>query len=237
MYATAHTQNIFMLKMVLRRGRLLLYLTPRIRCCCSPRTYKTILPTTATTEEKGSRFVGVAWGDVDSAEQAMSLIRDKSVSSASHNCFAYKIGELTRSSDDGEPAGTAGRPLLAAIHGEDLDHVAVLVTRYFGGTKLGTGGLVRAYGDCARVCLRGAPRVDREPMLSYTIGPLPFRSLALIYSLMDRWGAARSSDEEYDEEGNVSVGLSILASKKDLFLSNVSDITGGMAPQAVEDEK
>jgi putative IMPACT (imprinted ancient) family translation regulator len=77
---------------------------------------------------------------------------------ASHNCFAYKIGAEFRSTDDGEPGGTAGRPILRAIETEGLDHVCVLIIRYFGGTKLGAGGLVRAYGGAARECLRASER-------------------------------------------------------------------------------
>jgi putative IMPACT (imprinted ancient) family translation regulator len=77
---------------------------------------------------------------------------------ANHNCWAYRIGGLYRSSDDGEPAGTAGRPILSAIDGQDLDRVIVVVSRWFGGIKLGAGGLIRAYGGAAAECLRAAPR-------------------------------------------------------------------------------
>jgi putative IMPACT (imprinted ancient) family translation regulator len=70
-----------------------------------------------------------------------------------------RVGQDYRSSDDGEPAGTAGRPILAAIDGQGFDRVAVVVTRWYGGIKLGAGGLVRAYGGAAAECLRTAPRV------------------------------------------------------------------------------
>lgn len=74
---------------------------------------------------------------------------------ATHNCWAYKVGAQYRFSDDGEPAGTAGRPILSAIEAQHLDRVMVVVTRYFGGIKLGVGGLVRAYGGWPRnVCGR-----------------------------------------------------------------------------------
>lgn len=214
-----------MIRITLHRAKLPLPLTHR---CYSAKSYMTIsTPTRTTTVEKGSRFVAMAWGNIHSPEQAMALIRQQADSAATHNCFAYKIGDITRSSDDGEPAGTAGRPILAAIQGEKLDHVACLVTRFYGGTKLGTGGLVRAYGDCARTCLRGAPRIERESTVSFELGPIPFRSLALIYSLMDRWGGGRSSEEEYDQDGNATVVVSILASKEEEFLSSVRDIMSG----------
>ena len=191
-------------------------------------SYKTIaITTTATTEEKGSKFVAIAWGSIDSPEAAIGLVQSKSDPSASHNCWAYRIGDVTRSSDDGEPSGTAGRPILSAILAEELDHVLVLVTRFFGGTKLGTGGLARAYGESARVCIRGAPLVKKEAMLSFELGPLAYREVSIVYSLLDRWGGTRSSDESYDEQGNVSVVISILADKEDGFRLSVKDITGG----------
>jgi hypothetical protein len=83
----------------------------------------------------------------------------RSPTDATHNCWAWRIGGDYRSSDDGEPAGTAGRPILAAIDGQGFDRVMVVVTRWFGGIKLGAGGLVRAYGGAAAECLRTAPRV------------------------------------------------------------------------------
>lgn len=83
---------------------------------------------------------------------------------ANHNCWAYRIGDDHRSSDDGEPSGTAGRPILAAIDGQGLDRVLVVVARWFGGIKLGAGGLVRAYGGVAAECLRTAPR---RPIVRY----------------------------------------------------------------------
>jgi uncharacterized YigZ family protein len=87
---------------------------------------------------------------------------------ASHHCWAWRLGESYRSSDDGEPAGTAGRPILAAIDGQGLRDVLVVVSRWFGGIKLGSGGLVRAYGGTAAECLRLASRrllVERVPLL------------------------------------------------------------------------
>ena len=75
-----------------------------------------------------------------------------------HNCWAWKIGAQYRSSDDGEPGGTAGRPILAAIEAQDCDQVVVLVIRWYGGIQLGTGGLARAYGGGANKCLQQAAK-------------------------------------------------------------------------------
>ncbi|MEA3407979.1 MAG: YigZ family protein [Chloroflexota bacterium] len=86
-------------------------------------------------------------------------------SDASHNAWAYRISEAPRevfaSSDDGEPGGTAGRPMLAVLQGSGLQEVVAVVSRYFGGTKLGTGGLVRAYGDAVREALKALPTEER----------------------------------------------------------------------------
>lgn len=99
--------------------------------------------------EKKSRFIATV-RLVENEEEALSFIEEmkKKYWDARHNCYAYSIGmnrEFTRCSDDGEPSGTAGRPMLDVILGEEIYNVAVVVTRYFGGVLLGTGGLVRAY--------------------------------------------------------------------------------------------
>lgn len=106
---------------------------------------------------KKSRFLALA-APVNSAEQAMSFLQENAIAEATHNCWAYKIQDEYRFNDDGEPGGTAGRPILQAIEGQDCDRVVVLVIRWFGGVKLGTGGLVRAYGGVAASCLRLAPK-------------------------------------------------------------------------------
>lgn len=104
--------------------------------------------------EKKSRFIATA-RLVENEEEALRFIEEmkKKYWDARHNCYAYSIGmnrELTRCSDDGEPSGTAGRPMLDVLLGEDIYNVAVVVTRYFGGVLLGTGGLVRAYSKAVQ---------------------------------------------------------------------------------------
>jgi uncharacterized YigZ family protein len=113
-----------------------------------------------------SRFIATA-GPVFSVDQAkafVSRVKDE-FSDASHNVSAYLVGYgnsvIAHCHDDGEPSGTAGRPTLAVLRGSGLGDVAVVVTRYFGGTKLGTGGLVRAYGDAVRSVLEILPRAMR----------------------------------------------------------------------------
>ncbi|WP_109514107.1 IMPACT family protein [Pseudomonas ovata] len=108
-------------------------------------------------EIRKSRFITLA-GPITSAAQAQAFIEQHSDLDATHNCWAWKLGDQYRSNDDGEPGGTAGRPILAAIEAQDFDQVVVLVIRWYGGIQLGTGGLARAYGGGANKCLQQAPR-------------------------------------------------------------------------------
>lgn len=109
---------------------------------------------------KKSRFIATVL-PTKSEEEVLSFIEQirKANRDAVHNVFAYQLGfndEIQRQSDDGEPAGTAGKPILEILKKEELKNVVVVVTRYFGGTLLGTGGLIRAYGQSARVGLETA---------------------------------------------------------------------------------
>jgi uncharacterized YigZ family protein len=110
-------------------------------------------------EIKKSKFLANA-ANVASEEMAVEFLQSISDLAATHNCWAWRIGLRYRFSDDGEPAGTAGKPILQAIDGQCVDNVMVVVTRWFGGVKLGAGGLMRAYGGCAAECLRQAPKTE-----------------------------------------------------------------------------
>ncbi len=119
------------------------------------KKYKTILnQAEAEIIEKKSRFIATV-RPVKDEDEARAFIDEmkKKYWNATHNVFAYQIGdrnEIQRCSDDGEPQGTAGKPVLDVLAGEDIKNIAIVVTRYFGGTLLGTGGLVRAYGKSAK---------------------------------------------------------------------------------------
>lgn len=113
-------------------------------------------------EIRKSRFITLA-APITSAQQAHDFIQQNSDLNATHNCWAWKIGDQYRSSDDGEPGGTAGRPILSAIEAQDCDQVVVLVIRWYGGIQLGTGGLARAYGGGANKCLQNA---EKLPLIS-----------------------------------------------------------------------
>ena len=116
--------------------------------------------------EKKSRFIATT-RPVESEEEALAFIAEmkKKYWDATHNCSAFVIGDrqqIQRCSDDGEPQGTAGRPMLDVLLGEDIHNMAVVVTRYFGGTLLGTGGLVRAYSKSVQVGLEAWEVIEKR---------------------------------------------------------------------------
>ncbi len=129
--------------------------------------HKTILKQgCGEVEEKRSRFIAVAV-HTETEEEALAFIESirKKHYDARHNCWAYIIGEkgeLERASDDGEPQKTAGQPILSVLRGAELKNVCCVVTRYFGGTLLGTGGLVRAYTDSARLAVENAEIITNK---------------------------------------------------------------------------
>ena len=124
--------------------------------------------------EKKSRFIATV-RTVHSEEEVLAFIEEvkKKYWDARHNCFAYVIGVTNptlRCSDDGEPAGTAGKPMLDVLTGEGLHDTAVVVTRYFGGTLLGTGGLVRAYQGAVKEGLQASTVITKRLGYRYEIG-------------------------------------------------------------------
>lgn len=170
-----------------------------------------------------SRFLALA-APVDSAEQAMDFLREASDPAATHNCWAYRIGPDYRFNDDGEPGGTAGRPILQAIEGQGMDRVAVLVTRWFGGIKLGAGGLARAYGGTTAECLRRAERVAIIPMATLALS-CGFADLALLRARLRDLHAMIES-EQFDADG-VTLRLQLPERSVDELTLLVRDLTRG----------
>lgn len=123
--------------------------------------------------EKKSKFIATVY-KVESpieAEAYLAQLRKKYYD-ATHNCFAYQIGEkneFQKASDDGEPQGTAGKPILDVLKGEEIKNTLICVTRYFGGTLLGTGGLVRAYGKAAKEGLLAAGIIEKRRIFLYNL--------------------------------------------------------------------
>ncbi len=153
---------------------------------------------TLEQEVKKSRFIANAF-PVKTPKEALDLVEAVSDKDATHNCWAYKIGELYRFSDDGEPGGTAGRPILAAIEKQEVDLCLVVVTRFFGGIKLGAGGLVRAYGGAAAECLRTAPKRDIRTFCTLTF-VVPFDCIGEVYRLMKNQDTEKT-DEQFESNG------------------------------------
>jgi putative IMPACT (imprinted ancient) family translation regulator len=132
----------------------------------APRHYRTIASETQCEipKIKGSRFIATAGHFADEAGVAEVIRRLRArFPDANHHCSAWRSADRFRYNDDGEPSGTAGRPILQRIDGRGLDHVFVVVSRIFGGTKLGAGGLVRAYSSAAAAVLDLAPQLEVVP--------------------------------------------------------------------------
>lgn len=185
--------------------------------------YTLAIPTQLTEEIKKSRFI-VNAAPVTSADQAAQFIDTISDPNATHNCWAWKIGQQYRFNDDGEPTSTAGRPILSAIEGQDCDQVVVVVTRYFGGIKLGTGGLIRAYGGSASHCLQQATLIELIARITlrfhcyYNEWPIIENRLKELNAIIE--------NQEFDAEG-VKVSVAITKDNSVILQKNISDITRG----------
>ena len=172
---------------------------------------------------KKSRFI--AWaGSVDSEQEAADFINKYHSSDATHNSFAFKIELSVRYHDDGEVSGTAGKPILSVIERQGLDHVIVLVTRYFGGIKLGASGLIRAYGGAAAKCLVSAEKEERKPKIKIVIR-IPFNLSAIAFPLMESFHY-HHRDDVYRDDGIVFT-LITDADLKDQIESSVMESTNG----------
>jgi uncharacterized YigZ family protein len=144
-----------------------------------------------------SRFLAQAIA-LDNSELASAILDSLREADATHNCWAYRIGGAYRSSDDGEPAGTAGRPILAAIDGQHCDRVMVVVARWFGGIKLGAGGLVRAYGGAASECLRNAAKMPLVELARIAIA-CGFDHVGTVHQLFAQFGAIKRAETHADD--------------------------------------
>ncbi|PDT86420.1 YigZ family protein [Sinorhizobium sp. BJ1] len=180
---------------------------------------------TSTQEIKKSRFLAIA-GPIDDEQSAKAFLAAHSAPAANHNCWAWRIGQTYRFNDDGEPSGTAGKPILAAIDGQSLDRVVVAVTRWFGGVLLGSGGLIRAYGGTAALCLRTAEKVELVETLRVTIA-CDFADLALIKARLTARGVAIAS-ESFTDTGAV-LAIDLRKDVAEATLALVSDLSRGRA--------
>lgn len=175
----------------------------------TPATNRYPVPARETRVElrvKNSRFIATL-APAFSVEEARALIGRlrEEFADATHNVPAYVIGHgasvTAHCNDDGEPAGTAGRPVLAVLQGSGLGDAVMVVTRYFGGTKLGTGGLVRAYADAARAVLEATPRAEKAPTHTLRV-VTPYNLFEPLRLLVEAHGG-RILDESFAAEVTV----------------------------------
>ncbi len=173
---------------------------------------------------------------VDEAKAFVARIKAE-FPDASHNVPLYIIGhgasEIAHCSDAGEPSGTAGRPALAVLRGSGLGDVAVVITRYFGGTKLGTGGLVRAYSDAVRLVVEAVPRAEK--VLTHTV------MLVFPYTYLERVRllVASHTGTVLDEEFTADVTLTarLVVEKLSAFQASLSDLTKGKVQAEIIETK
>lgn len=179
--------------------------------------------------EKKSRFIATI-EKIENEEQAQEFITRmrKKYYDARHNCFAYVAGknhELQRCSDDGEPSGTAGRPMLDILVREDIHNAAVVVTRYFGGTLLGTGGLVHAYQKATQEGLADCILIEKKQGMKLDIRT-DYNGIGKIQYILANH-QIETLDTEYTDR--VIVSVMIPEGKKDVLLEEITNATNGQA--------
>lgn len=172
---------------------------------------------------RNSRFIGVAGPARDEAA-AREFVREQGEADCRHVCFTCRCGDTVRFDDAGEPGGTAGRPMLAALDHHELDFSVVVVSRFFGGVKLGTGGLARAYGGTAMEAIANAVI---EPIIETVVLEcrVPFDSAGELHRLAERHGTEKCS-EEWSANG-LQLELEIAREAADTFVDELTAITRG----------
>ncbi|MBI5669890.1 MAG: YigZ family protein [Chloroflexi bacterium] len=187
-----------------------------------------------TTTVSNSRFVTTIGrvASTDDVKAFLNRIRHE-MPDATHHVYAFRVGHgnsvIEGMSDDGEPSGTAGPPVMAVLRGSDIGDVIVMVTRYFGGTKLGMGGLVRAYGDAARAGL--AALKTEEKRLRHTLGvEVSYAAYELVKRLI-----ARHEGEIEDETfaGDITLIFRLPAEHYKPFVRDLSELTAGRAQPVI----
>ena len=185
--------------------------------------------------EKRSRFLGHVW-PVESEEEARARIEEirKKHYDARHHCWCYRIreGGVERYSDDGEPQGTAGQPMLNVFQREGVTNVCCVVTRYFGGILLGAGGLTRAYGGTAKLALDAAG-VSRMRLWSTLAVPCSYSLYERMRLLTEQSGGVIA-----DTDFGTDVVLSVLMPSElvERFRANVTELSAGGVEVLVEEE-
>jgi len=173
---------------------------------------------------------------VSSAADAQDFLREMNAefADATHNCWAYLIGapgstDRIGMSDAGEPHGTAGRPMLTVLQHSSVGDIAAIVTRYYGGTNLGTGGLVKAYGGAVQLALATMPRVERIDYTELTVA-VGYESISAVQQLLPRFGSS-SLSEEYGERATFR--LRVPVANVEAMRAALLDATSGRAEVAL----
>lgn len=181
-------------------------------------------------KEKGSKFIGFAThlNDENEIKTNLDIIRKKH-HDATHHCYAYRIGIGDKiralSNDNEEPSGSAGAPMLAVLEGAGLTNILAIVTRYYGGTKLGVGGLARAYGGCVKELVKNAEIVEKiltskiEVLVDYN----------LLSAVLKTASAFKAEITQGHKGDKAVVRLSVRSSELDNLRSEIVDATGGSA--------
>ena len=177
-------------------------------------------------EEKRSKFTGRLWR-VETAEEAVSRIKEmrETYWDATHNCYAYirREGNVMRYSDDGEPQGTAGMPILEVLRHEQLENCLCVVTRYFGGVLLGTGGLVRAYTKGAQIAVAAAG-VQRMSLFSVALIACPYNLYEMVLHLLPDHDCAV---EQTDFGADVTLTVTLPAGGEQQLNAALAEATAG----------
>ena len=186
--------------------------------------------------EKRSRFIGQLW-PVESETEALEHLAAvrKTHYDARHNCFAYIVrdGGVVRYGDDGEPQGTAGQPILAVLNGAGLTNACCVVTRYFGGVLLGTGGLVRAYTAAAKAALSDAG-ISRMALWQRLRIPCPYPLFERMKRLLEQHEAVL---RETDYGADVAMSVLVRADRAAAFADALRELTAGaVAAQKIGEE-
>lgn len=184
-----------------------------------------------------SRFI-CTLAPAASAAEAHAVLREVAAEmpDAHHHCWAFVAGppgntDLVGSNDDGEPRGTAGRPMLVALLHSGVGEIVAVVTRYFGGVKLGTGGLARAYGGVVQAAIATMPRVDRVATTPCAV-TLAYAHMAAVQHLLPRFGATIQA-QRFDDA--VHLELRVPVEQAEALVQALGDATRGAADVRFED--
>ncbi len=188
-------------------------------------------PSVEEIKVKGSRFIGqtIESDSVERAQSELEQIRKREYA-ATHNCFAYAVGipgenASFKYSDDGEPGGTAGRPIYDVICGSGITNILLVVTRYFGGTKLGTGGLVKAYSEAAKLALESSG-VKENFVTGKIKVDIEFSAYDSLLKAIHR-NAARETKADFSDR--VSVQIEVRLSKVEPLIAEIIELSRGKA--------